>query len=561
MSEKAVLTKAPRQAPAAPRQDKKAQRRSSRSEAPRPAQDSTGGGPLVTAPPLVRSAVQSQGQPLEAATRDLMEPHFNYDFSQVQIHTDPTAADSARAVHARAYTIGRNIVFGKGRYTPQTAAGQKLLAHELAHVVQQEGAQPSGDAPMDDSHERAAEAAAAAITTSGSHSVADRLPGPRLARAPQNYEEIKTDILTELNRKMPAAILEMIDGLDSKTREALNADPQISGAITALPPKARDIVIRHLTRGSKTEKTKEAAASPMTRGRFEAVMKDRYGVKIIRNGTFQDQAFGDMKESDWKPWNVEASSPVYALIVEAFASLEKTFGGLPPVNEIVFYDAEYHRDDQGKPVKDTDTGASYYRGHLDIYTAVQTGNKMFNLNDVMEKPTLEQSVKRNITHELGHGIAETALNQGTDEPPGADPDLFKEYLPAIGWTKDGKLYDVQEKAVQDAFTKGTVPPEAFHILPDNVDTKMWKERPLTKYMATSSSEDFAEAIMAYVNEPERLKKFSPARYDFIDKHKSRWLASAHKMNIWEETKQGGPTRVLKPSRPPNIWEKTKEAVQ
>ena len=66
-----------------------------------------------------------------------MESRFGHDFSQVRVHTDTRAAESARAVNARAYTVGRNVVFGSGQYAPGSGEGQRLLAHELTHVVQQ----------------------------------------------------------------------------------------------------------------------------------------------------------------------------------------------------------------------------------------------------------------------------------------------------------------------------------------------------------------------------------------------------------------------------------------
>jgi len=66
-----------------------------------------------------------------------MEPRFGHDFSQVRVHADGEAANAARAVQARAYTIGRDIVFGDRQYQPTTRDGKRLLAHELTHVVQQ----------------------------------------------------------------------------------------------------------------------------------------------------------------------------------------------------------------------------------------------------------------------------------------------------------------------------------------------------------------------------------------------------------------------------------------
>jgi hypothetical protein len=66
-----------------------------------------------------------------------MEPRFNHDFSGVRVHTDNRAAQSARAVNALAFTVGPNIVFSTEQYNPKTSHGQRLVAHELAHVVQQ----------------------------------------------------------------------------------------------------------------------------------------------------------------------------------------------------------------------------------------------------------------------------------------------------------------------------------------------------------------------------------------------------------------------------------------
>lgn len=82
------------------------------------------------------------GQPLPMSVRDFFEPRFGYDFSQVQIYTDTHAAKSARSIDALAYTAGTDIVFGTGQYALATPKGMRLLAHELAHVVQQGRSQP-----------------------------------------------------------------------------------------------------------------------------------------------------------------------------------------------------------------------------------------------------------------------------------------------------------------------------------------------------------------------------------------------------------------------------------
>jgi hypothetical protein len=91
----------------------------------------------AVAPPIVHEVLHSPGQPLDGATRAFMEPRFGHDFGRVRVHTDARAAEAARAVRALAYTVGRDVTFGAGRYAPETGEGQRLLAHELTHVVQQ----------------------------------------------------------------------------------------------------------------------------------------------------------------------------------------------------------------------------------------------------------------------------------------------------------------------------------------------------------------------------------------------------------------------------------------
>jgi Domain of unknown function (DUF4157) len=85
-------------------------------------------------------ALQGGGAPLSRSVRDYFEPRFGYDFSAVRIHTGGSAAESAHELGAQAYTLGQDIVFGAGRFSPDTPAGEHLLAHELAHTVQADGA-------------------------------------------------------------------------------------------------------------------------------------------------------------------------------------------------------------------------------------------------------------------------------------------------------------------------------------------------------------------------------------------------------------------------------------
>lgn len=115
----------------------------------------------------VASVVSRPGLPLDRATRRRMERSFGRDLSHVRVHTDADGAASARRLNARAYTVGDHIVFGSGRYAPERTEGQRLLAHELTHTVQQRSGrfvQPSGSVSRPtDRHEREADAVADAV--------------------------------------------------------------------------------------------------------------------------------------------------------------------------------------------------------------------------------------------------------------------------------------------------------------------------------------------------------------------------------------------------------------
>ena len=89
------------------------------------------------APPIVSEVLHSSGQPLDSSTREFFEPRFGRDFSNIRIHDDNKAASSANALSARAYTIGQHVVFGEDQFNPQDGDGRNLLAHELAHTLQQ----------------------------------------------------------------------------------------------------------------------------------------------------------------------------------------------------------------------------------------------------------------------------------------------------------------------------------------------------------------------------------------------------------------------------------------
>src|SRR5689334_15729859 len=141
----------------------------------------------ATSPQLIAQvqSMHGSGKPLSTELRDYFEPRFGHDFSRVRIHTDAAAADTSRALNARAYTLGSDVVFAPGQYKPETPDGRRLLAHELTHVVQQESGNTGSQlatstfsiAPANDPSEAEADQVARAVCSN------DAAPGaaPQLA--------------------------------------------------------------------------------------------------------------------------------------------------------------------------------------------------------------------------------------------------------------------------------------------------------------------------------------------------------------------------------------------
>jgi hypothetical protein len=98
--------------------------------------DAISGG--IAAPPIVNEALSEPGESLDGSTKDIMSARLDHDFSDVQVHNNDLAHESAAAIDALAFTQANHIVFGKNQYEPDTITGKKLLAHELTHVKQQQ---------------------------------------------------------------------------------------------------------------------------------------------------------------------------------------------------------------------------------------------------------------------------------------------------------------------------------------------------------------------------------------------------------------------------------------
>ena len=275
----------------------------------------------------------------------------------------------------------------------------------------------------------------------------------------------------------------------------------------------------------------------VSRTTFDRIMLQHFGVSRVFNGTRSDQesylrsASGNpglsFNPTSWTDWNPGSDSEIYAHIINAFRSFAVTFGGIPPVNEIGFFNEKYsYSHSSSGVVRERGTAAAFGGGKLLIYPLMTMSAKTLpsgrseNSPAHLTLPLRSQTVTRIITHELGHGLVEIGLTPtGTTSSGGAAPvpQLMNDYRRTAGWTtgSNPQLYDIGVSAVQTAIAAGRVPDARYQINQTNWNQPNWIEQPVTGYMTTHPSEDFPEAIMTYVTQPSLLQSRSPGRFRFI----------------------------------------------
>jgi hypothetical protein len=151
--------------------------------------------------PLVHEVLRSPGQPLDPANRAFMEPRFGHDFSDVRVHSDSQAADSAAALDAAAYTLGRHVVFGAGRFDSKSPGGRQLLAHELVHAVQQGKSGTPGpglevDSPSSAAEIEAQRVSAQVVQNQAARPVVRQNLGPAVSRTPTEGTSVFSNTAT-----------------------------------------------------------------------------------------------------------------------------------------------------------------------------------------------------------------------------------------------------------------------------------------------------------------------------------------------------------------------------
>ena len=205
-------------------------------------------------PAHVQSAISTGGRPLDHQARSFFEPRLGYDLSSVRIHTDSVAGQSARAVNARAYTLGSNIVFGSGEYKPDTESGKHLLAHELTHTVQQ-GRQPKTIHRCPD---------AASLTAFDSRAATIRALPAYTALSPAN-RLVAEDIITTSRGRDDCTY--MAERLEVLFTTAVDQSPAVGAAVSTTMASAADAERERLatSEGARLRNLQENMAASSSR--------------------------------------------------------------------------------------------------------------------------------------------------------------------------------------------------------------------------------------------------------------------------------------------------------
>jgi hypothetical protein len=316
-------------------------------------------------------------------------------------------------------------------------------------------------------------------------------------------------------------------------------------------------------------------SAPISDADFNLIMLHKFGVRTIKTGTQQEQETFLTRHNqppatipNWQSWNPGGSSMIYNHIIEAFEQFGQSLGATPIVNTINFFKMNYDRDaTTGAVFSQPTVGASFGVTDLNIFEAITTLNSPLpytrsitgtytNSPTIvstttgstpgapMPAPSRSQSVIRMITHELGHGAQSAAMNL-PNPVQAPDPQMLNDFELAVGWTGSPmKLFDIGVPAVATALSAGTTPPSQYEITPSHWNDPRWIEQPMSHYSVDGGpGEDFAEAIMVYVEDPALLQSRSTARYNFIHSRSAGWLFN---MRLYKRSSAPGdyPQRVL-----------------
>jgi Domain of unknown function (DUF4157) len=411
-------------------------------------------------PSTVHEVLASPGQPLHAATRTALEGQFGHDFARVQIHADERAAAAADVLRAHAFTVGEHVAFAEGRYAPSTQAGRQLLAHELAHVVQQA---PGRAAPHASGAQAEREADAAAAAPRRRVPLSTRVTAVHRQPAPAKTGMTRGDLAKKLKAIFGHDVTIEVGNKERQTRELSGPRDK-----RTLPDdwKAWDP-------GESTPLYDEIL------GAIEDFGRDGGGVPDITQIVFYDVHYG-YDEHDNVVADTDAAAAIRGRVMFVYSA------ALFPTAVVA-------------------GGSGISTSGIRLASKRSTAGKK-GVSAPMGPASRAESQRRSVAHELGH-VVERATKS------------LREFEQAVGWVRvdgDLRLYDIQAKGVKEAIAKGTEPPATARITKRDWNSGTHLEQPMREYAVTDSTEDFADSMMAWLYARDVLKARSPARFKFFD---------------------------------------------
>ena len=320
----------------------------------RAAHEHAGAGQGV--PSSVGTTLAQPGRPLDAATRADMEQRFGNPFDHVRVHDDAGAAQSAADVDAHAYTVGHHVVFGSGQYRPGTDSGRHLLAHELAHTIQQDGLQRAGTSALVDQGpeyrrlEADADRMADAAMARAPVGTATRAQRPVLARAGRKLDD--GAVAPPSAKKKKATI-----GAVTVTPDSAFERETPKGATVRQESFTVDKLFVPATKGPnalavyKSLEGKALQATVNVDGRTKAVLwQERAGTDDLRSRWLQAVGWPGGKEAD-KLWNAAGGDKTFPNVDKEACQMdhivELQIGGNNTNENIQALDGKQNRDSGG----------------------------------------------------------------------------------------------------------------------------------------------------------------------------------------------------------------------
>ena len=255
--------------------------------------------------------LQGGGQPLPQASRAHFESRFGTDFSPVRLHTDRRAVDTARDISARAFTLGRNIVFGASQYQPESTEGKRLLAHELTHVVQQTGTKPldqqaQSDEPPDTTTPQPAEPNSIQRVCAECEEELQQQP----------VEEKQEEMLQ--TKAMPGDLSEITPEIKSATSQEFTEADELTNSLSSVSPS--------IQRQPETVSPGSAPVTTATEPTTENTAEETAAPALIVEDEADTVETGQMKKTEFLN---ELRTAVCSTAEEALAGTDQTTDGCP----------------------------------------------------------------------------------------------------------------------------------------------------------------------------------------------------------------------------------------